>query len=68
MTQKEAILNYIEEHGSITPKQAIYDLGITRLAAYIHDLREEGYNIETERITVKTKRYGKTSVARYYLV
>lgn len=36
MTQCELVLNYIEEHGSITARQA-YKLGIMRLASRSRD-------------------------------
>lgn len=49
-TQNEKILNYIDEHGSITPIDAFKDLGITRLAARIHDLRMDGFSIAGEMV------------------
>ena len=45
MTQTEMVKNYMETHGSITPNDAIYQLGITRLAARISDLRRQGTKI-----------------------
>jgi hypothetical protein len=49
-TQAERILTYIDEHGSITPLDAFRDLGITRLAARIHDLRRDGFSICGEMV------------------
>lgn len=49
-TQNEKILDYIDEHGSITPVDAFRDLGITRLAARIHDLRMDGFSITGEMV------------------
>ncbi len=66
MTQAEAIIKYIKEHGSITAKEADRHIGCMRLSARIYDLREHGYDIEKETVVVKT-RYGKTKVARYRL-
>ena len=59
MTQREAILNYITEFGSITPMEAFADLGITKLATRISEMRKDGmeFNIDT----VKSKnRHGKS--------
>lgn len=65
MTQKKLILKYLEDFGSITTFQAFADLGITRLAARIADLKKEGYKFEIEKYKHIT-RYGKpTYLARY---
>lgn len=66
MNQAKQVLEYIQENGSITQKEATRKLGVGRLAARISDLRAEGYNIQTEMIPVRT-RGGKARVARYYL-
>lgn len=59
MTQKELVIQYIKDFGSITPMQAFSDLGITKLATRISEMKKEGMQFQTE--TVKTKnRYGKT--------
>ena len=65
MTQHELILKYIADFGSITPQQAYSDLGITKLATRISEMRRDGVNFKIE--TVKGKnRYGKaTRYARY---
>ena len=65
MTQKEMVLKYIEDFGSITPLQAFADLGITKLATRVSEMRRKGvhFNIEIEK---GTNRYGKpTRYARY---
>jgi hypothetical protein len=41
MTQREEILLYIKEHGSITPLDA-YPLGITKLATRVSEMRKDG--------------------------
>lgn len=65
MTQREAILQYIEEFGSITPMQAFSDLGITKLATRISEMRKDGWEFKIETVTV-TNRYGKSvSYAKY---
>ena len=58
MNQKEMILDYIKNFGSITSFEAYIDLGITQLATRIKELKEQGYNFTYEWIT-KKNRYGK---------
>lgn len=65
MTQREAILNYIRDFGSITPMQAFADLGITKLATRISEMRKDGMRFKIEMVGTKN-RYGKTvSYAKY---
>lgn len=59
MTQKQLILNYIREFGSITPLQAFADLGITKLATRISEMKRDGMNIKVDSVQQKN-RYGKT--------
>ena len=49
MTQKERILNYIDQFGSITPLEAFKDLGITKLATQISlMIRQDGIEFKKE--------------------
>lgn len=58
-TQREQILNYIKVFGSITPMEAFADLGITKLATRISEMKRDGLNFKIE--SVKTKnRFGKS--------
>lgn len=67
MTQKEMILKYITDFGSITSYQAYADLGITQLATRVSELKENGYTFKTEQQRGKN-RYGKpTHYVKYYL-
>ena len=52
-TQKQKILNYIKDHGSINPSQAYNELHIYRLGARILELRRDGYDIKTEIVQEK---------------
>jgi hypothetical protein len=61
MTQNDLILRELKQR-DLTALDAV-ELGIMRLAARISDLRNEGYEIETE--TIKTA--GGARVARYRL-
>lgn len=65
LRQWERVLKYLNDFGSITPLQALADLGIMRLGARIYDLRKKGYEIvrETEK---SQNRYGQpVRYARY---
>lgn len=67
MSQSEQIVKYMRDFGSITPMDAVNDLGIYRLAARIHDLTKAGLSIDSRTETTKN-RYGKTvHYSRYYL-
>ena len=58
MTQRDAIIEYITEFGSITPMQAFSDLGITKLATRISEMRKDGWTFKIETVK-KNNRYGK---------
>ena len=58
MTQAERILKYIDEKGSITPMEAFAELGITKLATRISELRRGGEKIEKRYVT-GTNRFGE---------
>lgn len=59
MTQQEQIYDYIEKFGSITPMDAFADLGITKLATRVSEMRADGTEIIGTWETAKN-RYGKT--------
>lgn len=59
MTQCERVLQYMEQFGSISTMQAFSDLGVTRLASRIHDLKRTGIEIETETVA-SINRFGDT--------
>ena len=59
MTQKDLIRDYIERHGSITPFEAFTELGCTKLATRISEMRADGEKIYI-RTVQKKNRYGKT--------
>ena len=65
-TQAEFVLEYIKEHGKMTSMDA-FDYGITRLSARIYELKKMGYRIHKNDITQKTKNFGTTTYAEYYL-
>lgn len=60
ITQKQLILDYIADFGSITPMEAYSDLGITKLATRISEMRKAGMEFKIEQIKGKN-RYGKAT-------
>ena len=67
MTQEEKILAYMERHGSITPLEAMNELGIMRLGARIYDLKDSGVKIVKETVTGKNRDGERVRYARYRL-
>lgn len=65
MTQKEAVLNYIDKFGSITPMEAFADLGITKLATRISELTREGETFRKELVPTTTRLGHKTHYMKY---
>jgi hypothetical protein len=60
MTQKEMIREHLLHGLSITPAKALVEYGTMRLAAYIHELRQEGIEIETlSRRSLSGRPYGE---------
>jgi hypothetical protein len=68
LTQCERIVDYMRQFGSISTLEAFNDLGVARLASRIHDLRQQGYNIESEVKTAKNRFGESTSFKIYRLV
>lgn len=61
----DRLIQYFAEHGSITPVDALNDLGIMRLAPRIHVLKKLGYKI-TSKLESGVNRYGDSvRFARY---
>ena len=66
-TQREMILDYIREFGSIDPKEAYIDIGCMKLATRISELKYQGYNITSETVTGKNRWGKKKRFKRYRL-
>lgn len=66
--QRDDVLAYLKEHGSITQLDAYRDFPapITRLSAVIFDLRKAGSNITSEWCKSKNC-YGKIKFKKYIL-
>lgn len=67
MSQCERIVQYINQHGSITPLDAVNDLGCMRLASRITDLKQRGVNVISEWEEGKNRRGEKTRYKRYFI-
>ena len=67
LTQSMKILKYMMDFGSITPIEALKDLGVMRLGARIYDLEKQGFEILHERESGRNRYGEKTSYARYRL-
>ena len=66
-SQCERIIDYINEFGSITTREAFNDLGCTRLASRIHDLKRKGYEFNKQYETGKNRYGDAVSYIRYSL-
>jgi len=58
-TQEHIILKHLKRHKSITPLEALRLCGCFRLSARIFQLREAGFDIQTERMVIKNKTFAK---------
>ncbi|MBO5453734.1 MAG: helix-turn-helix domain-containing protein [Clostridia bacterium] len=67
MNQCDRILKYMNDFGSITTLQAFTDLGCTRLASRITDLRHKGIDIKSEYVSGKNRYGEKVSYKKYSL-
>ena len=67
MTQEQKVLRHLQEIGSITSWEAIMEYGITRLSAIILNLKKQGYEIESERVTTKNRFGENCTFAKYML-
>ena len=59
VTQRDRLLRYLLDFGSITRMEAISELGIIEAPARITELRQRGYDIQTGYEYGKN-RYGET--------
>lgn len=68
ITQKQRVLNALQDPRGISPWYAINELGNTRLAATIFQLKKDGHNITSKIEHGKNKFGDKISYSRYFLV
>ena len=65
-TQKERILNYMNDNGRISELEALKYCGCKRLSARIYDLKLDGHKINCVRKQVKNKDGSISYVTNYY--
>lgn len=68
MSNKELVLKYMQDFGSITTLDAFRDLGYTRLSAGIYNLKKDGYNIGSTTECSKNRYGKKVYYSRYYII
>lgn len=59
VTQRQRVLDYIRQFGSITAMEAFKDLGVSQLSARLCELQNEGYSFNKEQESA-TNRFGET--------
>ena len=65
MNKTQKVLEHLQQKGSITSWEAIKEYGATRLSAIVFNLRDKGYEIDTN-MEEFTDRYGdKSRFAKY---
>ena len=65
--QRDRILKYMTENGSITALDAYREFGIMRLASRVSELKKMGYPIEKTMKAMKNRYGEKVSFAEYRL-
>lgn len=66
-TQRQLVLDYMHQFGSITQHQASLDLGVSRLASRVSELKKMGVPIVSEFEPV-TNRFGEVCHVKRYRV
>ena len=64
--QAQRVLSYMQGGNTITSLDAFKELGITRLAAVIYDLKKDGHFIGSRRISVKNRFDENCNVSEYF--
>ena len=65
LTQHQKVINYIKQFGSITPMEAFADLGITKLATRISEMRKGGMEFKIEMVQGKNRFQEPVRYAKY---
>lgn len=58
MTQKQRIVRYLKDVGSITAYEAVKELGVLQLSARLCELIEDGYDFD-KKTESSLNRYGE---------
>ena len=68
MSQNEEVVQYMKLHGSITPMDAVADLGCYRLSARIHDIEHKlGLRVARKDETALNRNGKAVTYRRYWL-
>lgn len=67
LTQQEKIIKYIQDYGSISPFEAFADLGITKLATRISEMKRMGITFKQKYESTKNRYGEKVRYMRYFL-
>ena len=68
INQNDRIIRHLKDYKTITSWEAIQEYGVTRLSARIRDIKDMGYNIDSEWM-YDINRYGESvKYKRYELV
>lgn len=65
ITQRDRVIQFMREHGSITAYEAFTEIGCTQLSARICELEAEGYMFDKELIKTKNRYGDNTHYYRY---
>ena len=68
LTQNDRVVAYMKKEHGITTLEAFKNLGVTRLSARIHDIRDMGYVVGDEFIKVIDRNGTETRVKTYWLI
>ncbi len=67
MNQRQMVLKYLQNHGTIDPMRALNEFGCFSLSQRISELKKQGHPIIAERIS-KQGLFGKVNYAEYHLI
>lgn len=67
LSQSERVAQYLGEGGKLTTLNAWQELGISRLAARVYDLKCMGYKVKSTQVPVYNRFGEKCMVAEYEL-
>ena len=66
-SQSKVILDHLLEGKSLTALDALNEYGCFRLAARVHELRKDGYDIEEQIVERNGKRYASYFIRTFTL-
>ena len=67
-TQRDLVVDYIRDFGSISSWEAYQELGITQLGARIFELKERGYVFHKDKVKTLNRSGKQISFDRYKIV